>query len=64
MKHTQSAAQRYSQLLEEAQDRLLALAGILEEHAPDGSQINWGHVGEVAHLNELLGEAIEFLNRD
>ncbi|MDR0531078.1 MAG: hypothetical protein LBG83_03310 [Oscillospiraceae bacterium] len=45
-----------------AHDRLTALLAHIDDHsgiAPE--DVTWGHVGSSTHVNELLGEIMEFL---
>ena len=46
-----------------AQDLVTRISELLTDMpAPDGeTRIHWGHVGSVNHVNELLSQAVEFL---
>ena len=46
-----------------AQDMLAHISELLTDMpAPDGEcKIDWGHVGTVTHVNEMLSQIIEFL---
>jgi hypothetical protein len=48
-----------------AQDLLERLRELVtDQPAPDDDRlIHWGHVGDISHVNDLLGQAISFLAR-
>lgn len=46
--------------LAKVEDLRQRLNAYIDGYDPD--DINWGHVGDMAHVNEKLAEILEFLN--
>jgi hypothetical protein len=58
-----SATDAYVTAQQTAADQIATLTAALAAHHDDtpADGTNWGHVGDVNHVNELLAEAIGFL---
>lgn len=58
-----NASEAYVAAQQRAADQVEALTAALAAHhdATPAEGTNWGHVGDVNHVNELLAEAIAFL---
>jgi hypothetical protein len=60
-KLTAEAAYENSHLV--AQDLLERIREILQDLPAPGPQTNWGHVGDLAHANDLLAQVISHLGK-
>ena len=57
------AIQRFIHHIGEVDAKLKAIAARIEDHnklTPE--QVNWGHVGDLAYVNEQLSNLMEFLD--
>lgn len=57
-----SASQAYFDRLESALASVraieLAMLELDDEHRPCADMLNWGHVGDIAHVDELLARVV------
>ena len=58
-----TATEAYQRHTEEAQKNLQQISQLLQAHAQHQSSnsASWGHTGDIAHVNELLKEVVDFL---
>lgn len=55
-----TAPEAYAGHLEGARAALAAISALLDAHR--GDHLHWGHVGDLAHVNELLDQVNRFLS--
>ena len=60
----EKAIKRYNELKKQIDLHMTAVAALIEEHVESEEEINYGHVGDLAHVEELLGQAESFLNNE
>jgi hypothetical protein len=57
----ETPAGRHAFLKAQAENKLNAIASYLADHGTTGP-VDFGHVGDLGHVNEILQQALDFLS--
>ena len=60
------ASNEYRERLENAKNQMAQIGDLLQSKTvkQERDPLNWGHAGDMGHVNELLGGIVDFLNLD
>jgi|GEM_PF-5663054 len=60
----ENAKVAYTEKLQEIEDRMKSLMGLLKKHLEKGEEPNWAHVGDLGYIAEQLHIAEAFMKNE